>query len=194
MRHGLVHLQQNPCVRETIGGPGATDMAVLLCLTARSSSLWAHPLRVTEIQEGRTDIIMFRTRAEKIFDLLRACTISKDEDHGRWLVEMLLENKTGKAQKVLEHNLATLRNFHSYLASVVQQRIDARAHSSQDLTASVLFVLTGVSALSAIPTLQPFLASFLEGVRPVTTLVTILRTLFIAIIVIGLIIAVFAVR
>lgn len=146
-----------------------------------------------EFEAGRSDIAIFRVHADKILDLLRACTISKYEDHGRLLAEMLVENKAGNAQGALEHNLDTLDEFYSYLTTLLQRRIEARAQSGQTLIASMLFVLTTVSALSAIPSLQPFLINAVGTMMPASIVVDILRGVLAAILLGSVGIALFAI-
>ena len=141
---------------------------------------------------GRSDIAIFRTHADKILDLLRACTISKYEDHGKLLGQMLIENKAGNAQDALEHNLTTLDEFYSYITTLLQRRIEARAQSGQTLIAGMLFILASVSALSAIPTLQPFLDTTLSGIMPTSTVTAILQGVLGAILLGSIGIAIFA--
>ncbi|HKS69171.1 MAG TPA: hypothetical protein VJQ45_02035 [Ktedonobacterales bacterium] len=112
-----------------------------------------------QFEAGRNDITIFRTHGDKILDLLRACTISKFEDHGQLLSQMLIESKAGNAREALEHNLTTLDEFYAYITQVLQRRVEARTHSGQTLMASVLGILTAVSALSAIPPLENFLVA-----------------------------------
>lgn len=116
-------------------------------------------------EAGRNDITIFRTHGDKILDLLRACTISKFEDHGQLLSQMLIESKAGNAREALEHNLTTLDEFYTYITQVLERRVEARTHSGQTLMAAVLGILTAVSALSAVPALENFL-SINFGVAP----------------------------
>ncbi len=157
------------------------------------SSLHLSRKLADQLETGRSDITIFRVHADKILDLLRACTISKYEDHGRLLAEMLTENKAGNAQGALEHNLKTLDEFYSYLTTLLQRRIEARAQSGQTLIASMLFILTTVSALSAIPSLQPFLTSAVGNMIPASVVADILRGVLAAILLGSIGIALFAV-
>lgn len=132
-----------------------------------------------QFEAGRSDITIFRTHGDKILDLLRACTISKYEDHGKLLAQMLIESKAGNAQDALEHNLKTLDEFYAYITQVLQRRVEARTHSGQTLMASVLGILTAVSALSAVPALETFLTNTFPGMITPSVALAILRVLLV---------------
>ncbi|MHB8599824.1 MAG: hypothetical protein ACYDER_23835 [Ktedonobacteraceae bacterium] len=110
-----------------------------------------------ELLELRNGIEIFYIHAERVLDLLRACTISKYQDHSELLKKMLRESEADDSQISLERNIKNLGRFHGYLSDLLQQKIEERNRSNQILIAVTLFVLTSLSALSAISALFQFL-------------------------------------
>ncbi len=134
-------------------------------------------------EASRDDIAIFRQHAEIALNLLRACTISKYEDHGKLMSRMLLESRASNAQNALEHNFDLLDEFYSYITTVLEQRIERRAQIGQHRLQLVLFILALVSGLSAAPAIQPFLTQTLHNVVSADDLLTILRGIVIVLIV-----------
>ncbi len=113
----------------------------------------------------RNQIEIFRTRAEKILDLLRACAVSKYQDHSDLLKAMMQENGLGDSRDSLEHNIMTLERFHTYLTEQLKRQIEDRSEIYARRTTAILFFLTLLSALSAIPAI-PTIYSYLVALYP----------------------------
>ncbi len=111
-------------------------------------------------------IEMFRTRTEKILDLLRACAVSKYQDHSDLLKAMMKENGLDDIRISLEHNIMTLDRFHMYLTNQLKRQIDDRNQEADDRSqiyqrriAAIGFYLTALSTLSAIIAILPYLVA-----------------------------------
>jgi hypothetical protein len=98
----------------------------------------------------RDQIEDFRTHAEKILDLLRACTISRYQDHSELLKEMIKESRVDDIRNSLEHNIADLDRFHAYLTERLKRRMDDRTVTTQKRISYMVVILTLLSALSIV--------------------------------------------
>lgn len=126
-----------------------------------------------EILSYHNQIEIFRTQADKILDLLRACTVSRYQDHGDLLNAMIRESRLNATRDSLEHNISTLEHFHAYLSGLIDQHLADRAEKGQNLTNGILFalaVLGGLAAIPALPTLpssiEAIYASFVDSAGP----------------------------
>ncbi len=116
-----------------------------------------------ELMSKRDEIEDLRGHAENILDLLRSCTISKYQDHSDLLKEVIKESRVNDYRESLEHNIENLDRFHAYLTEKLKSRIDRRIQSNQNLTNGMLVLLTFLSGLAAIPSLNQFLDDLLGG-------------------------------
>jgi hypothetical protein len=118
----------------------------------------------------RDRIERFHTHAEGILDLLRACTISKYQDHSDLLKAMIKERRMNDISDALERNMASLDRFHEYIIEQLQSRISKRAANNQSLLSLLVFILTIVSTVSAISGSYAFLQDALGSVMAKSTL------------------------
>ena len=114
-----------------------------------------------ELLERRSNIEIFHIYAERVLDLLRACTVSRYQDHSELLKRMLKASQADDSQASLENNIESISNLHTYISDSLKQRIDERTQSSQNRIGCLVFFLTIVSTVSALISVLPFIDTIL---------------------------------
>ena len=109
-----------------------------------------------ELLEIRDSVEIFHIQAEKVVDLLRACSVSKYQDHSELLKRMLKASQADDSQASLESNIESINNLHTYISDSLKQKIDEQTQNFLFWLTLIGIIFTFFSTVSGFISISSF--------------------------------------